>query len=101
MLKPSQELVYAMAFDQADMLTYLVQFDWNSGPTLWPMHGYSEDPTAIPFMGNAHLDSIIYQVDSSASDNFPVKGYLVGKTKSIWTFNACNAPDFGLTPAYE
>ena len=67
------------------------------------MRGYSEDPNAGTFAGNEHLDSIIYYgyISSLPSDNFPVQGYVVGKTKSIWAYNRCSAPDFGISPTYE
>ena len=94
-----------MANDHTNMLTYLVKFEWNSyGSTLWPMRGYSEDPNSSSYQGNQHLDSIIYFADSSVSssdDNFPVNGYIVGKTASIWSYNSCTAQDFEISPSYE
>ena len=68
-----------------------------------PMRGYSEDPNAGTYVGNAHLDSIIFYANSASppSDNFPVQGYIVGKTKSIWAYNRCTAADFGISPTYE
>jgi hypothetical protein len=34
--------------------------------------------------------------------DFPVKAYLVGKAKTIWTYKPCLAPEFGITStSYE
>ena len=64
------------------------------------MRGLSEDPNqTVSYAGNPHLSSIIY-AQNSDSDNFPVKGYLVGGTTSIWSYNACQEDEFDL-PGYE
>ena len=80
-----------MAVRQDDKMSVLVKFDWEEeNIQVWEMLGFSEDPNQqySPFLGNKHLDSIIYAVntDSSATDgtNFPVRGYMVGGTRSIW-----------------
>ena len=56
---------------------------------------------AATYQGNQHLDSIIYAENSDTYD-FPVKGYMVGKARTIWTYNDCLAPDFGIvTESYQ
>ena len=90
---PTAELGFAMAVDQVDSTTYLVKFDWNSsGPTLWPMNSYRVDPSNSA-SASIHTDSLIYFANTASSppDNFPVKGYIVGATKSIWAYNPCAA----------
>ena len=77
-----------MAVDQNDNnKNYLVQIMWTtSSVTLYELKGLSEDPNASSYVGNPHLASIIYTQNSDA-DNFPVKGYIVGGSKSIWSYN--------------
>ena len=101
---PTTELAYAMAVDSVDNTNYLMQYNWNDAnkaPQLYPLRGLSDDPTAAVYAGNPHLDSIIYATNSDAND-FPVKGYIVGTTNSVWTWNDCIAPDFNKpTAGYE
>ena len=97
---PSKTLAYAVGYDKTDSMTYVVEYDWNSAnkaPILWPIKGLSEDPNAASFVGNPHLNSIIYAENSGAPDDFPVKGYIVGGTRSLWSYSDCVAPDFGWT----
>ena len=63
-------------------------------PTLYALKGFSENPNADINVGVGLSTAIIY-AESSESDNFPVKGYMAGGTKSIWSVNSCSAPDFG------
>ena len=63
-------------------------------PTIYALKGFSEDPNATSYVGNGHKSAIIY-AENSQSGNFPVKGYMVGATKSIWAYNSCVSPDFG------
>ena len=98
------DLLYAMASDQKDSnkdMNYLVQFQWSTDSVLlYEMRGLSESPNATSYSGNRHLASIIY-AQNSDSNNFPVQGYIVGGTKSIWSYNSCLQPDFGLNQSYE
>ena len=70
------------------------------------MQGFNEDPNATfssNFNNNPHLDSIIYEVNNvdSSSNNFPVRGYMVGGTQSIWAYNSCIVPEFDMHGSYE
>ena len=59
----TKDKVYALAYDTTDSKNWLIYFDWNDpskAPELWPLNGLSEDPNAVPYAGNAHIDSIIY-----------------------------------------
>ena len=95
---PSATLVYATAVDQADSQNYLVKIDWNAlTRTLYPLKGLSEDPNATSYSGNAHYQAIIY-AELSESGNFPVRGYIVGGAKTIWSYNGvCSSANFGVT----
>ena len=96
---PNEGVAYAMAVDTADNMNYLIEYEWsdpNDAPDLYPLKGFSEDPTAGTYAGNPHLASIIYAVNTDTYD-MPVKGYIVGSTRSIWAWNDCLAPDFGVT----
>ena len=88
---PDATHAYAMAIDGADQQHYLVSYDWtdsSNSPTLFPMKIFSDSPVPSGGTGYTGTDSIIYAVNPD-SDNFPVKGYVVGKTMSIWAFNSC------------
>lgn len=93
-----------MAVDTSDSRNYLVQYEWadpNKAPDLFPLRGFSEDPTTVSYTGNPHIASIIF-AEQSANYDFPVKGYITGGAKSIWAYNDCLAPDFGVTTeSYE
>ena len=96
---PDSTVAYAMAVDQADSSNYLIQYEWadpNSAPDLYLLKGFSEDPTAGTYTGNAHRASVIYAVNTDAYD-MPAKGYIAGSARSIWAWNDCLAPDFGIT----
>lgn len=101
---PSSTLAYAVAIDMNDSMTYILSYDWNSAnkaPTLYPMKGLTQDPNLASPIGIPHVNSIIFAENSDSSD-FPVKGYIVGGTKSLWSYSSCVAPDFGfLTPSYS
>ena len=91
--------MYGVAVDLADSKNYLVRYDWNDpnwAPELYPLKGLSEDPNAGSYSGLPHLDSIIYDTNSDAKD-FKVKAWIVGGTKSVWAYDDCLAPDFGIT----
>lgn len=88
-----------MAIDTADTQNYLVKFEWSSSTTartVYPFKGMSEDPNAGAYVGLGHTQAIIY-AENPASGDFPVLGYIVGKTKSVWQYSMCNAPDFGFS----
>ena len=91
-----------MAVDINDDKSWLVNYDWNSDSKtvqLWQIKGFSSNPNADQW--TAHSDSIIYATNSD-SDNFPVRGYIVGRTTSLWGYSECVAPDFGInTGSYE
>ena len=57
-------IAYAMAVNTLDSMNYLVKYDWSSNnDAMWvyPLKGWSEAPNvSSPYVGNAHLDSIIY-----------------------------------------
>ena len=70
---------------------------------LWPIKEFSDNPnTTTPVVTNPHLNSIIYAENTSSDPNdFPVKGYIVGGTTSIWSYSDCRASDFGWAePSY-
>ena len=99
----SIDLLYAMAYDLNDSnKNYLVQFQWTTDKALlYEMQGLSENPNETPYYTpNRHLASIIY-AQNSDSNNFPVYGYIVGGTQSIWSYNSCQQSDFGLNLSYE
>ena len=76
-----------------------MRYEWsdpNKAPDLFPLKGLSEDPNAAVYAGLKHLDSIIYATNSDAKD-FPVKAWIVGGTTSVWAYDDCLAPDFGIT----
>lgn len=88
-----------MAVDLADSKNYLIQYWWsdpNKAPDLYPLKGFSEDPTAASYVGNAHIASILFAENTDSYD-FPAKGFIAGGAKSIWAWNDCLAPDFGVT----
>lgn len=99
------------AVNTIDSQSYIIHYyfdDPNIAPSLYPLKGFSEDPSvATGYVGNPHTDSIIYaaQKDSNGdvvTTDFPVKGYLVGSASTIWTYNKCQAPDFGrIDPTYD
>ena len=97
---PAIDLLYAIAVKQDENLSLIVKSDWTNGDLRWwPMYNLSENPNlATPSSGNPPLDSIIYAInDSSGYDNdLPVKGYLVGGTKSIWAFDQCEIDDLNI-----
>lgn len=99
---PSSTLAYAVGYDQTDMTTYVLKYDWNTNtPILWPMKGLSENPNSTPYTGGGHINSIIYATNSN-SDDYPVKGYIVGGAKTLWSYSDCVAPQFGFNqPQYE
>ena len=94
-------VAYAVAVDQADGQNYLMHYDWtdpNSFPDLYPIKGWSEDPSAGTYVGNSIFDAVIYAVNPGTNDDdFPVYGFMVGQAKTVWTYNDCLAPDFGRT----
>ena len=59
------------------------------------MKGLSESPNSAPFVGSYHINSLIYDVNDANPNDFPVKGYVVGAARSIWSYSDCVAPDFG------
>lgn len=93
-----------MATDTSSSVNYLIKFDWtNSKGELWRINGFDATPNDASTFGTGHLDALIYAEDlvAASNGNFPVKGYIVGGTKAIWTYNdLCNEPDFGVTPSY-
>ena len=84
--------------DQTDSQNYLVKIDWTAlTRTLYPLKGLSEDPNAASYSGRAHYHAVIY-AELSQSGNFPVRGYIVGGAKSIWSYNGvCSSVDFSVT----
>ena len=76
-----------------------MQFAWNTNSViLYEMRGLSEDPNQKDsYTGNPHLSSMIYAQNNSGSDNFPVRGYIVGGAASIWSYNACQTDELDLT----
>lgn len=99
---PSPTTAYAMAFDLTNSMNYLLQYEWddpNKAPRLWPMPGFGEDPNSQSF--KSFWGSVIYAENPNTGDDFPVKGFLVGSTRSIWGYNGCNAPDFGISFSYD
>ena len=65
------------------------------------MKGISENPNDSSVGGTHHYASIIY-AENSDPDDFPVKGFIVGGLKTIWSYSDCVAPDYGYTePFYE
>ena len=101
---PSATVAYTMATDTSSSVNYLIKFDWtDSKGELWRINGFDSTPNNAASFGIGHLDALIYAEDlvAAANNNFPVKGYIVGKTNAIWTYNdRCNEPDFGVTPSY-
>ena len=100
---PSSTLAYTVGYDKTDQMTYLIQYDWDTNPVLWPIREFSDDPNITPpVFSNPHKNSIIYAEKTSNNPNdFPVKGFIVGGTSSIWSFSDCRAPDFGFDkPSY-
>lgn len=96
---PNIDDCYAMAVDQVDNQNYLIYFSWNDpnlAPDFWSIKGWSENPEAAAYAGNAHLAALIYGVNSDTND-FPVYGYMVGGVSSVWTYDDCLAPDFGIS----
>ena len=95
---PSADRMYAMVRGTGRRGNQLILFDWESGITIWPMRGLSEEPNAsmMDYLGNTSIRSIIYaeqeDYDPDRPKNFPVKGYLVGGTNSIWAHSICDAP---------
>ena len=88
---PNTTHVYAMGVDATDMQHYILSYDWtdsSNAPTLFPMKIFSESPLPSGGTGYSNTDSVIYEVNLDP-DNFPVKGFVVGRTKSIWAFNSC------------
>ena len=76
-----------------------MRYDWddpNKAPELYPLKGLSENPNAAVYAGLPHLDSVIYATNSDAKD-FKVKAWIVGGSKSVWAYDDCLAPDFGIT----
>ena len=64
---------------------------------MYSLKGLSEDPNASSYSGNPQYMGLIY-AELSQSGNFPVQGYIVGGTKSVWTYNgACTSADFGVS----
>jgi len=100
---PTNELAYAVAYDTADSQNYLMRYNWNDpnkSPSLFPLKGLSADPNAAAYVGQAQLASVIYAENSDPND-FPVKGWIAGSTNTIWAYDDCVAPDFGITaPSY-
>ena len=92
----SSSTAYAVGYDRNNYMTYVILFDYNGSSALWPIKGLSsENPNSSPFAGRLypHLNSLIYAVNTNG-DDFPVKGYIVGSTKSIWSYSDCVDPNF-------
>lgn len=80
-----------MAVDLADFVTYLVKFDWNSaGPTLWQLKTFRIN-LDYAASNTSQYDSLIYMAHtvSPPANNFPVQGYIVGRTRTIFAYNKC------------
>ena len=101
---PSATVAYAMATDKSININYLIKFDWTASKgELWRINGFDNSPNNALSNGSKHLGALIYEENllGAANGNFPIKGYIVGATKAIWTFNSlCNEPDFGVTLSY-
>ena len=84
-----------MAFDSNSKSNYLIKFDWTTKKAdIYPIKGFDSDPNNQ--LGTSFGDALIYAEDSTG--DYPVKGYIVGGTKAIWTYNdKCDEPDFGVT----
>ena len=69
------------------------------------MAGLSTDPNGTgQNQGELTVQNALIYAESLSSDPnvFPVKGYIVGGTNTIWSYSDCIAPDFGSTePHYE
>ena len=93
-----------MAIDAADSMHYLVKYDWldtTDALIMYPLKVYSEDPSAATVTGYSFSDSVIYAT-YPASENFPVKGFIAGHTKSVWAFNDCVVPELNISQgSYE
>ena len=80
-------------------LNYLVKFDSTTQKAdLYFIKGFDPTPNSVGTEGAKHNDALIYAEDLTATGNFPVKGFIVGGTNVIWSYNdLCNEPDFGMT----
>ena len=61
---------------------------------MWPTASFAANTSNGVYIG--HLDSVLYATNSQ-TDNFPVRGYIVGGTKEIWSYSGCDEPDFGFS----
>ena len=84
-----------MAVDSSSLSNYLIKFDWTAEKAdIYSIKGFDPDPNNQ--LGTSFGDALIYAEDSTG--DYPVKGYIVGGTKAIWTYNdKCDEPDFGVT----
>ena len=83
---PEPGIAYAMAV-RIDSLegNYLIKFDWSAQKAnLYTMKGFDTNPGSA---GVNHRDSVIFTEDLTATDNFPIKGFFVGGTRQIWSYN--------------
>ena len=93
---PEPGKAYAMATRVGSQeMNYLIKFDWSAQKAdLYEIKGFDQIPYSL---GVNHLDSLIYDEDLTAANNLPIKGFIVGGTATIWSYNdQCNEPDFGL-----
>lgn len=97
----SATVAYAMAYDSSSK-SYLIKFDWTkSNANLQLVQGFDPTPNSAGSTGSRHRDSLIYQEDLAATGNYPVKGFIVGGSAAIWSYNdACDEPDFGVSLSY-
>ena len=65
------DILWGVAFNSNDKINYLVRYSWNDpnhAPELYPLKGLSNDPNVVPYVGQRHSDSIIYEKNSDSKD---------------------------------
>ena len=83
-------------------LSYLVKFDLTlRKASFQTIRGLDEEPNnPLTKKGFTIQDAFIIQSNSQTGNLF-AKGFIVGRTKNVSSYNYCDEPDFGFASQYD